>query len=237
MKIYYLLILIVQGFILAGCSATDVGKSIEKVQIAMAGNKPPAYFTMANVETMRDYVFDTKNFRISPPFAKQKDFDVMGGWFGSSNRDGELIVLNLNHRQIGINYHVSVTTHTSKYTERERTIENGTIQYEKQRKIFNGRKTINMNVHTEYHGKEHYPCVVSKSYENYKEIRKYVSTYSCYKFNPQRTKKKRVSISITYTKAPNIPAKYRHLAKEYTYQDLKKRAKRMLDSLYIKDGW
>lgn len=237
MKYIQVVLLSLISFMFIGCSAKQVSDNITRAQIAMSGNKPPAYFDIANVETMRDYVFQTEHFSFSPPSAKQKDYSVMGGWFGSSNRNGKLIVLNLNHPRIGINYHISVSTYSSKYTERERSIENGTIKYETQKKILKGRKTINMNVHTEYHGKEHYPCVVSKSYENYKGIKKYNTTYSCYKFNPQRTKKKRVSISLTYTKAPNLPTKYKHLAKEYTYQDLQRRAKRMLDSLYVKDGW
>jgi hypothetical protein len=45
-------------------------------------------------------------------------------------------------------------------------------------------------------------------------------------------------ISTTkYTKAPTFPKELESLSKEYTYEDLQERAKRMLDSLYIKDGW
>ena len=46
------------------------------------------------------------------------------------------------------------------------------------------------------------------------------------------TKAKKVHIRLTYNK-PKNPS----LAKEYTYEDFQQRAKRILDSLYIKDGW
>ena len=88
------------------------------------------------------------------------------------------------------------------------------------------------------YGKENYPCVViedeTKGFKN--AIKKGI-TYRCYRFNPSKTKAKDVLVSLTYTKAPNLPTKYKSLEKEYTYEDLKRRTKRMLDSLYIKDGW
>jgi len=61
--------------------------------------------------------------------------------------------------------------------------------------------------------------------------------YNCYKFNPARTIAKRVKIILVYTKVLSLSSKYKTLAKEYTFQDLEKREKRVLDSLYIKDGW
>ena len=58
------------------------------------------------------------------------------------------------------------------------------------------------------------------------------TSFQCYKFNSTRTKMISVSLVLTYHK-PNDPI----LVQEYTYEDLQSRAKRMLDSLYIKDGW
>ena len=114
------------------------------------------------------------------------------------------------------------------YTERERTLENGTRRFSKQRKTPNG-DTININTHIENHGKENYSCVVSESIN---KSNVYRTGYRCYKFNKAKIKSKYVSVRFTYHK-PKNPT----LAKQYTYSDLKRRAKRMLDSLYIKDGW
>ncbi len=104
------------------------------------------------------------------------------------------------------------------------------------------KETSRINVHLGHFGKENYPCFVSEIRDEVrnkfgKKIVKYKILYRCYKFNPSRTKSKSVIITLTYTKAPNIPTKYKTLAKEYTYKDLQSRAKRTLDSLYIKDGW
>ena len=87
--------------------------------------------------------------------------------------------------------------------------------------------------HLEYHGKEHYPCLVSS---NKTLSKKYGDTYGigylCYKLNPSKTEAQEVVISLKYNK-PVDPK----LAKIYTYEDLKQRAKRVLDSLYIKSWW
>jgi hypothetical protein len=44
-------------------------------------------------------------------------------------------------------------------------------------------------------------------------------------------------IRLVYTKVPTLPKELEALAQEYTYEDLLKRSQRVLDSLYIKDGW
>ena len=91
-------------------------------------------------------------------------------------------------------------------------------------------KIISINRHLEHYGKENYVCDVSETQET--KYNRFKKIYECYKFNSNRTKAKNVVVSLTYNK-PNDPK----LAKEYTYKDLQQRAKRMLDSLYIKDGW
>ena len=48
---------------------------------------------------------------------------------------------------------------------------------------------------------------------------------------------KGVGIKLIYTRVPNLPKELEPLAREYTYEDLQKRSRRILDSLYIKDGW
>ena len=96
-------------------------------------------------------------------------------------------------------------------------------------------ETINVNLHYETHGKENYTCIVNSSYNLNQGV--YEKYYGCYKFNKQRTMAKKVGITFIYTKSPTLPKKLEPLAKEYTYEDLLKRGQRVLDSLYIKDGW
>ena len=86
---YILLLLIV--FLLNGCSPKSLENSIESLFVASSGNKPPSFFKIANIETMRDYVFDMPDYTIALPSAKEQDFDLIGGWEGSihenKNRD------------------------------------------------------------------------------------------------------------------------------------------------------
>ena len=93
----------------------------------------------------------------------------------------------------------------------------------------------NIHVHYETHGREHYPCIVNERRNLKRGVKEII--YDCYKFNPERMMAKSVVISFIYTKSPNLPKQYKQLAKEYTYEDLLKRGERVLDSLYIKDGW
>jgi len=103
--------------------------------------------------------------------------------------------------------------------------------------IRNSKKWLEPNdtLTIEHYGKENYPCIViktSKPKQGKKE-----KIYACYKFNPKRTIAKSMTIHLTYTKSPTLPKELEPLAKEYTYEDLLKRSQRVLDSLYIKDGW
>ena len=61
-------------FFLLGCSGEQMANAITKTQIAMADNKPPILFEIANVQTMRDYVFNMKSYTIALPSAKTSDF-------------------------------------------------------------------------------------------------------------------------------------------------------------------
>jgi hypothetical protein len=223
---------ILATFILYGCSGQQMADNITKAQIAMSGNKPPAFFRIENFYTMNHYAFETEDFSFKSPFAKEKDFSQMGGWFGGSHRDGKTIVLNLDPKKIGISYQIVVSTDTYESTEIEKEIENGNVEYlEKLYHQYNPATEISLRSY----GKENYPCMIIKSY-NDKYGKKEIN-YACYKVNPKKSKVKSVTINLTYTKSPNLPKKYQHLAKEYTYEDLLKRSQRVLDSLYIKDGW
>lgn len=211
--------------LLVGCSGEQVSHNITKTQIAMSGNKPPAFFSVASIETMRDYVFNTKYFSFKLPTSKRSDFSMMEGWKGGSSRNGKTITLYLNSM-----YHMDVSTsgNVLKYGERARAIDIHNVSYIKARfHKYNSDTKISI----QNYGKENYDCITIED-NDYNKWNKKEITYSCYKFNPTKTKAKHVTISLTYNKPSNLK-----LAKEYTYQDLKKRAKRTLDSLYIKDGW
>jgi len=215
----------------SGCGGNQLEHAIEKGMIATSGNTPPASFAIANMETMRDYVFNTKDFSFYLPSAKQSDFTKMGGWDGMSMRDGKTIALGFTN---SIVYHITVSTSgkVKKYGERERAIVNNDIKYLRNRfpKKTRKGKIYNINVGTIRGGKENYPCIVRESYDPKYEKRKI--SYGCFKIDSTGLLKKGAGISLTYNKPKNPTS-----AKQYTYNDLKRRAKRMLDSLYIKDGW
>ena len=68
--IYFLLI----AFILSGCSGKQIADNYTKAQIAMSGNKPPSSFKVANLQTMKDYVFEMNDYTVVMPDAKASDF-------------------------------------------------------------------------------------------------------------------------------------------------------------------
>ena len=225
----FILILLSFGFL--GCSGEQISHNVTKTQITMSGNKPPTSFAFANLETMRDYVFNTKDFSFYLPRAKQSDFTKMGGWDGMSMRDGKTIALGFKN---SIVYHISISTSgkTLEYGDRERAIVNNDVKYLRTRfpKQTRRGKIYNINVRTIRGGRENYPCIVRESY--YPKYEKRKISYGCFKVDNSGLLKKGAGISLTYNK-PKDPT----LAKQYTYTDLKIRAKRVLDSLYIKDGW
>lgn len=222
---YIVLVIIV--FVFNGCSSKKVGSTVENMMVSLSGNTPPQSFRIANLQTMNDYVFDTKDFSFSLPSAKESDFVKMGGWDGISMRGGKSIALGLRD---SIVYHIHITTSIYKYGEREEAIESENLVYLNNRYH---RYHPDKDILLQKHGKENYICEVKEGepdkhiYPNKKKI-----SFGCYKFNASRTKAKIVGINLTYNKPNNSD-----IAKDYTYEDLKQRAQRMLDSLYIKDGW
>ena len=111
---YIVLFILSLNFI--GCSGRGLENAIENAMISSSGNKPPQSFRVANLQTMKDYVFNTEDFSFSLPSAKESDFTKMGGWDGMSMRDGKTIVLGLKD---SIVYHVELTVSTMAYAERE----------------------------------------------------------------------------------------------------------------------
>ena len=218
--------------LLTGCSGAKIVDEITDAQIAMSGNKAPAFFRVVNEETMEDYVFHTEDFSFQFPMAKASDFTDMGGWSGMSIHDNKTIAFGFDK---SIVYHISVSTSGSirKYSQREKDIINNDISslrtHIKKRVDKNG-KIFNATLKTIRGGKENYPCLVKESID--KKYNKRKISYGCFKTNPAGTLVKGAGMTLTYNK-PKDP----NLAKQYTYEDLKRRAKRTLDSLYIKDGW
>jgi hypothetical protein len=228
--------LFIIAFILNGCSPKSLENTVENLFVASSGNKPPNNFKIANIETMRDYVFDMPDYTIALPSAKEEDFTLMNGWEGVTSYNKNMGVYLDNH---GILYHIYVSTFIYKYKERERAVEYKDESYLKanMKNRINKKYDIegNINVHYETQGKENYICIVKETKDNRKnEISK---TYDCHKFNKKRAMAKGVVITFTYSKSIDYPKETSDLIKDYTYEDLQERAKRMLDSLYIKDGW
>lgn len=147
---------------------------------------------------------------------------------------------------ISAGYNIDISVSISPYSESDRALERGDEEF--LRKYYNsyvGRKLGNDDIikvpfKIEYHGKENYSCTVIETHRpigNSYKAEIYYKRISCIKPNPKKTMTKTVGIELSYTKVPNLPKELEPIAKDYTYEDLQQRAKRMLDSLYIKDGW
>lgn len=225
--------------IVSGCSGDQtehaLSNAIDNALVATSGNKPPQFFAFASPYRANGYVIQHKDYSFTMPLTKAEDWSSMGGWTGANIYGGVGIsVHNPVAKTYGdvLGYGINSSSYTGKYGERQRAVENKDIAYIRSHIRIDKEDTLKI----EYHGKENYPCeVMEYTKEDYKS-NKFMG-YRCYKFNPAHTQYKTVSISLIYTNSPHLPAKYKHLAKQYTYQDLQNRAKRTLDSLYIKDGW
>jgi hypothetical protein len=216
-------LLLLVAFLFSGCSPKTLGDITESLLIASSGNKPPSFFKVANIETMRDYVFDMPDYTIALPSAKEEDFTLMGGWEGATYYNKNIV---LHMSEFGILYHIHITTSIYKYGEREEAIKNYNIKYLRSKiKIDDSDK-----LYIKKFGREQYLCTVMEYVKAEYSTKKYIG-YECYRDN-NKGQSKSVHISLTYNKPNNSD-----IAKDYTYEDLKQRAQRMLDSLYIKDGW
>jgi hypothetical protein len=201
-----------------------------------SGNKPPQFFMFANPQTADNFTLEHKDFSVSTPSTYEKDWKKMLGWRGGFIYGGAFYSLaQYSSKETGgiiLDYTIEFTSSTTSYGEREKKIEEGNVVYIRNLKTWLKASDI---LTIKHHGKEDYPCIVITTKKPKQGIQEKI--YSCYKFNSNRTRAKSVTVSIIYTKSPNLPKKYQHLAKEYTYEDLLKRSQRVLDSLYIKDGW
>lgn len=215
------------------------------IRSRMAGNKSPSFFHFSTPYDANHYMFHQKYFDILMPQVKKNDWLDMEGWDGlfiNGGDNGFAVGLDqkVDTSKGGwISYHISVSSsRDSEYTQRVKAIEDRDIGYLRKLMPLKKRKNgdiLNLSLSTSHQGRENYSCIVRESIKP--RYGKRTISYGCYKVDSIKSKVKKISITLTYTKSPNLPAKYKHLAKEYTYEDLKTRAKRMLDSLYIKDGW
>ena len=208
---------------------------------AMAGNKPAQFFYFRNMHDANSYVFDEKDYNVSMIPTYKKDWELMGPWNGAYIYGGISFGIenpDVSKEGLYIGYGINISSHIYPYNKTEDdALQRGDVEYFK--KVYksgidkNGKRYW-INYHIEHHGQENYPC---KVYETITPRGIHTKTYVCYKYNKEKTKAKRVVIEFIYTHSPNLPKRYERLAKEYTYEDLLKRGKRVLESLYIKDGW
>jgi hypothetical protein len=224
---------IVISLFLLGCSTNDIDYTLAR----MAGNKPAQFFYFATPEKVEQWYFETKDYMALPPKTYKKDWELMSPWNGAYIYGGISFGIenpDVNEKGLSIGYGINMSSDIREYTDTDKKVEKNIKNFPPQRTRSDG-ETINVDLHYEKHGKENYPCIVNSSYNLHRGI--YKKYYGCYKFNPEKTKAKKVGITFIYTKSPNLPEQYKHLTDEYTYEDLLKRSQRVLDSLYIKDGW
>lgn len=219
----------------------------------------PGETATLNVFTSADrfnnyWMLKHKDYEARTPLAKDSDWGELwshrwnpqGGWDGGQSDSGHglhLATKDDRYLAYDIDFYVSI----SPYSQADRALENGDEEF--LRKYYNsyvGKITINKEVelkplYLEHYGKENYSCEVREFLRPLGTYGMQVETYykriSCLKSNPKKTMAKTVSIELIYTKAKDLPKELESIAKDYTYEDLQQRAKRMLDSLCIKDGW
>lgn len=218
------------SLLLLGCSTNNIDYTLAR----MAGNKPAQFFKFATSHDANDYMFHHKDFDMLMPQTKEVDWTDMGGWNGAYIYGGIGIGLEISEiKKYGdiLGYGINMTSSIMRYTDREREIEAHNVQYIKKHTRLDQGDILTI----EDYGKENYPCVVIQTYNAQRGIKEKIC--DCYKFNPERTMVKSVVVNFIYTKSQKLPEIYQHLMQEYTYEDLQNRGKRVLDSLYIKDGW
>ena len=231
-KITVILLLSMAG-VISGCSTAQVDNALASA----AGNNAPYRFYFTAPEKVERWYFSDANYKALPPRTYVKDWSKMAGWRGVEDVQGSMLALYMKEHPGFLNYAISISSYTGKYGIEEQAIERKDIRYlniVKQK--FNFPKNAKLYYAT--YGKEKYTCLVKVvKTKNNELLGEEKEVYYCYKFNPSRSMFKTVVLKLIYTKTPKLPKKYKHLANEYTFGDLKRRAKRTLDSLYIKDGW
>ena len=214
-----------------GCSTNDIDYALARA----SGNKPATFFRFTSPKKVDEWYFKKDEFVALPPKTYRKDWQLMGGWngayiyggisFGVENKDVNSVGLKIGYSIVFSTSHGKVGEYERAVMRRDEAWFRNNIKIDSEDKLW-----------FENRGKENYVCQVMQYTKKKYPGNKYI-TYECYKFDPTRTKYQSVQIELIYHRSPKLPAKYRHLANVYTFSDLKRRAKRTLDSLYIKKWW
>lgn len=217
---------------------------------------PFIYLSMENQNYIRCF---EEQFCSLFPIMKAIDFKDKRYWslmmygLGSNFSSGYsmgIVQTLADGKGIPAGYDIDISVSISPYSAKDRALENGDEEFiskkykqgieERGGTYYQNGRIYYINAHIEKHGRENYACSETESYrgaENGYPVETYIKNISCGKINSDRTKVKTVDIKLVYQKIPNLLEEYEELAKDYTYENLQERAKRMLDSLYIKDGW
>jgi hypothetical protein len=254
-----LLLLIGMILFISGCSSKPpltMYKNDEQMVLKDSFVDLPMPFIYPSMENQNYIRCFEEQFCSLFPIMKDIDFKDKRYWslmmygLGSNFSSGYsmgIVQTLADGKGIPAGYDIDISVSISPYSAKDRALENGDEEF--LRKYYNsyvGKITINKEVeqkplYLEHYGKENYPCEVREFLRPLGTYGMQVETYykriSCLKSNPKKTMAKTVSIELIYTKASTLPKELESLSKEYTYEDLQERAKRMLDSLYIKDGW
>ncbi len=177
-----------------------------------------------------------KGFCVLLPLLRKSDFVAPNkGWSLMSYDKGFVVYTELADGWM--QYHIEFSTSHGKVGEYERAVmRRDKAYFDRRHKKYNFSKTSKTSFATI--GKERYPCLVFEQHNPRFKIKDTtIRSYGCYKFNPAQTEYKKVIIKLIYHRSPKLPDKYRYLTKIYTFEDLKHRAQRTLDSLYIKSWW
>ena len=255
-----LLLLIGMILFISGCSSKPpltMYKNDEQMVLKDSFVDLPMPFIYPSMENQNYIRCFKEQFCSLFPIMKDIDFKDKRYWGVMTSNDSYSIYTAentpINQQQAVndyVNYSIHLSSYISPYSAKDRALENGDEGFiskkykqgieERGGTYYQNGRIYYINAHIEKHGKENYSCVVYEEFNPSKESYKVetrAKTFSCIKPNLEKTITKRVSIILTYTKAKDLPKELESIAKDYTYEDLQQRAKRMLDSLYIKDGW
>lgn len=252
-----LLLLIGMILFISGCSSKPpltMYKNDEQMVLKDSFVDLPMPFIYPSMENQNYIRCFKEQFCSLFPIMKDIDFKDKRYWGVMTSNDSYSIYTAentpINQQQAVndyVNYSIHLSSYISPYSAKDRALENGDEGF--LRKYYNsyvGKITINKEVeqkplYVEHYGKENYSCEVREFLRPLGTYGMQVETYykriSCLKSNSEKTMAKTVGIELIYTKAKDLPKELESIAKDYTYEDLQQRAKRMLDSLYIKDGW
>lgn len=252
-----LLLLIGMILFISGCSSKPpltMYKNDEQMVLKDSFVDLPMPFIYPSMENQNYIRCFKEQFCSLFPIMKDIDFKDKRYWGVMTSNDSYSIYTAenapINQQQAVndyVNYSIHLSSYISPYSAKDRALENGDEGF--LRKYYNsyvGKITINKEVeqkplYVEHYGKENYSCEVREFLRPLGTYGMQVETYykriSCLKSNSEKTMAKTVGIELIYTKAKDLPKELETIAKDYTYEDLQQRAKRMLDSLYIKDGW